>query len=191
MLNAPAVWYLMRASGIVSLLLLTLVVVLGIATTRRVRLPGQSRGVTTGIHRSSSLLAVVFIAIHVLTAIADPDASVGLFAAIVPFADGRPALWLGLGALSLQLFAAVVVTSLLRRHFSRRVWRAVHFSAYAAWPLALAHGIGIGSDTGTSWLTAVNLLCLAAAGGATAWRLLEPGAGEVTRAPSAAGPARG
>ena len=85
----------MRATGIVSLLLLTLVVALGIATSLRARLPGLPRGATVGLHRSASLLAVVFLAVHVLTAVIDPDAAVGLVSLVVPFAGrgaavGRP-----------------------------------------------------------------------------------------------------
>src|SRR5262249_59472944 len=121
-LSYPPVWYLMRATGIVSLLLLTLVVVLGIATSQRAKLAGH-RAVTHGVHRSASLLALVFLAIHVVTAVLDPDAAVGLLALLVPFAAAARPLWIGLGALALQLVAALVVTSLLRRHLSRRTWR--------------------------------------------------------------------
>ena len=91
-LSYPPVWYLMRATGIVSLLLLTLVVALGVATERRAKLAGH-RAVTHGIHRSASLLAVAFLAVHVLTAVIDPDAAVGLFSLLVPFAGlGAPVL---------------------------------------------------------------------------------------------------
>jgi sulfoxide reductase heme-binding subunit YedZ len=172
-LTAPAVWYLMRATGIVSLLLLTLTVALGIGTSQRTRLAG-SRAVTAGLHRNASLLAVVFLGVHVLTSVVDPDAAVGLLAVVVPFAAAARPLWVGLGALSLELFAAVIATSLLRRHLSRRTWRGVHWAAYAAWPLALLHGFGMGSDTATVWMTAVNLACIAAVGGAVTYRLLDP-----------------
>jgi sulfoxide reductase heme-binding subunit YedZ len=170
-LTFPPVWYLMRASGIVSLLLLTLVVALGVATSRRLRLAGRPRGVTAGLHRNASLLAVVFLSVHVLTAVVDPDAAVGVVALLLPFADSARALWVGLGALSLELVAALVVTSLVRRRLSRRAWRSVHWLAYAAWPLALLHGVGMGSDTATTWMTAVNLACVAAVGIATTYRL--------------------
>ena len=174
-LTYPPVWYLMRATGIVSLLLLSVVVALGIATTQRAKLAGH-RAVTHGIHRSASLLAVAFLAIHVLTAVVDPDAAVGLFALVVPFADSARALWVGLGALSLEFVAALVVTSLLRRHFSNRTWRGIHWLAYAAWPLAFLHGIGMGTDAGTTWMLLVNLACLAAVGAALGWRLGLPAA---------------
>jgi methionine sulfoxide reductase heme-binding subunit len=182
MLTAPSVWYLMRATGVVSLLLLTLVVVLGIATSRHSSLAGQPRAVTVGLHRSASLLAVSFLAVHVTTSVIDPDAAVGLAALLVPFTDAARPFWVGLGALAVELLAAVIATSLLRRHFSRRVWRGVHWLAYAAWPLALVHGIGMGSDTTTSWLTGVNLTCIAAVGAAVTWRLHK--AGEPAAAPA-------
>ncbi len=175
MLTAPSIWYLMRATGVVSLLLLTLVVVLGIATSQHSSLAGQPRAVTVGLHRSASLLAVSFLTVHVMTSVIDPDAAVGLAALLVPFTDAARPFWVGLGALAVDLLAAVIVTSLLRRHFSRRVWRGVHWLAYAAWPLALLHGIGMGSDTTTAWLTGVNLTCVAAVGAAIIWRLTTTG----------------
>jgi hypothetical protein len=97
LLTSGPVWYLMRASGVVSLLLLTAVSALGVATASRLRPGRAARFVTLGLHRNVSLLAVVFLAVHVLTAIADPDASVRAVAAVVPLPSQRYALWLGLG----------------------------------------------------------------------------------------------
>ena len=83
-LTAGPVWYLMRGSGVVSLLLLTAVSALGMATVSRWR-PGRvPRFVTLGLHRNLSLLAVVFLAIHVLTAVIDPQASVRAVSVFVP-----------------------------------------------------------------------------------------------------------
>jgi sulfoxide reductase heme-binding subunit YedZ len=175
-------WYLMRASGIVSLLLLTVVLALGIATSNRFRPRGLPLFVTTTVHRNASLLAVAFLAIHVTTAVIDPDASVRLAAVMVPFvATWRP-FWVGLGALALDLVAALVVTSLLRKRFSYRVWRRIHWAAYGAWPLAFLHGLGAGTDNGTGWLLAVDLVCLATVAAALAWRafaLEEPRTGAI------------
>jgi sulfoxide reductase heme-binding subunit YedZ len=169
------VWYLMRASGVVTLILLTGVFVLGIATTNRWRsrrLPGFA---TLSLHRSISLLAVVFLAIHLVTAVVDPYAAVGVAAVIVPFVAGKSAFWVGLGALSLDLTFALIVTSLLRRHLGPRVWRGVHWAAYLSWPLALVHSLGIGSDTGTVWLRAIAGACIGLVVAAVAWRLRRAG----------------
>ena len=145
-LTAGPVWYLIRGSGVVSLLLLTAVSALGMATVSRWR-PGRvPRFVTLGLHRNLSLLAVVFLGIHVLTAVIDPDASVRLVSVFVPSLSDRYGLWLGLAALALDLVIALVVTSLVRGRLPDRLWRAVHWLAYLAWPVALLHGAGMGTD---------------------------------------------
>jgi sulfoxide reductase heme-binding subunit YedZ len=170
-----AVWYLMRASGVITLLLLTGVFVLGIATTKRWRsrsLPGFA---VVSLHRSISLLAVVFLGVHIVTALVDPYAAVGVAAIVVPFVAGKSAFWVGLGAISLDLTLALIVTSLLRARIGLRVWRTVHWAAYLSWPLALLHSLGVGSDTGTLWLRAVAAGCVASAVAAVAWRWQRPG----------------
>src|SRR4051812_332750 len=151
MTTAPAVWYLMRASGIVALLLLTTSLALGIATTTRWRPDGARLRVTTMVHRNASLLAVAFLAVHVTTALLDPDAQVRALAVVLPF--GSP--WsLSAGTLSLDLVAALVMTSLGRRRLSYATWRVVHWGSYAAWPPAVVHGLAMGTDAGAWWSAA-------------------------------------
>jgi predicted ferric reductase len=183
--GSTALWYASRATGVVSLLLFTAVVMLGVLVNRQGRVPGLPRFVVTGLHRSVSLLAVAFLAVHVGTAIADPYVSIRLAAAVVPFASAYEPFWLGLGALSLDLIAALIVTSLLRAHISRRVWRGVHWLAYAAWPVALAHSIGSSTDMQRGVLLWVAVGCCIAVGGAVAWRLTQA-ARDVPRAERAA-----
>jgi sulfoxide reductase heme-binding subunit YedZ len=162
----------MRATGIVSLLLLTLVVALGVATSTRFRPRGTPLWVTTAVHRNVSLLAVVFLAIHVVAVLADPESSVQPTAVLLPFSSHWSPLWVGLGTVALDLVAALVVTSVLRRRLPHRLWRGVHWAAYAAWPLALLHGLGAGSDSATTWLRGVTIVCVATVAAALAWRVL-------------------
>jgi predicted ferric reductase len=170
-ISSTALWYASRATGVVALVLLTVVVVLGILVNRRGRLPGLPRFATTSLHRSMSLLAVAFVAVHVITAIADPYVTIGIVAAVVPFTSAYKALWIGLGAVSLDMIIALIVTSLARARIGRRTWRAVHWLAYASWPVALAHGLGSGTDLRTGWLLALTILSIAAVVGATGWRI--------------------
>jgi sulfoxide reductase heme-binding subunit YedZ len=171
LVTSSAIWYVMRGSGVVSLLLLTGVVALGIATSKRWRPRGMPRFVTASLHRSIALLSVVFVALHVLSAVFDPYAVVGVAAVFVPFVAGRSALWVGLGAISLDLVLALIVSSLLRSRLSPRMWRGVHWLAYAAWPVALAHGLGMGSDRGTLWLQGIAGACIATVVALAGWRL--------------------
>jgi sulfoxide reductase heme-binding subunit YedZ len=167
------IWYLMRGSGIVSLLLLTIVVALGVATTNRWGTRRTPRFVTTALHRNAALLATLFLLLHVVTAVIDPEAGVRLISVVVPFLATRSPLGVGLGALALDVLLALVATSLIRSRLPFRAWRAVHWSAYACWPLALVHGIATGTDSGTVWLLSVNLACIAVVGAALSWRVTQ------------------
>lgn len=166
-----ALWYLGRGSGLVSLLLLTVVVVLGIAARSGEPFLGLPRFAVTAVHRSSSLLAVAFLLLHVGTLLFDPYAQLNVVDLVLPFEGAYRPFWLGLGTLAADLIVAVVVTSLLRHRLGARAWRAVHWLAYAAWPLALAHGLGVGTDNTTPWLLAVCIGCAIAAAAALLWRL--------------------
>jgi methionine sulfoxide reductase heme-binding subunit len=164
-------WYASRATGIVSLLMLTAVLVLGILVNRQGRLPGLPRFAVTGIHRNLSLLSVAFIAVHIVTAVADTYVHIPLLSAVVPFTSGYERLWLGLGAIALDLMAAMIVTSLLRGRISRSLWRAVHLLAYASWPIAFAHGLGSSTDLRRGWPLGLAAACALVVAAATVWRL--------------------
>jgi sulfoxide reductase heme-binding subunit YedZ len=179
-MHSDAVWYLMRGSGVTSLILLTGVVVLGILTSRKTSLPTLPRFATMTLHRSISLLAVVFLVVHVSTAVLDPYAQVRMVDLLVPFVGRWQALWLGLGTLALDALAAVVVSSLLMKHIRRRTWRAIHWLGYGVWPLAFLHSIDIGSDSGTLWLRAIAVAMLGTIVIAGGWRI------RTSRSPSAA-----
>ena len=171
-MNDQILWFATRGAGAVSLLLLTAVACLGIMTVGRFQRPGWPRFVTAEIHRNLALLSTAFLAVHVITAIADPYTSLGLAAALVPFASSYRPLWVGLGVISVDLGVAIVATSLLRDRIGRRAWRAIHWLAYAAWPLAVVHSVGSGSDAGAVWMLTIDAACVIAFGAAVAWRLL-------------------
>jgi methionine sulfoxide reductase heme-binding subunit len=166
-----ALWYLGRGSGVVSLLLFTTVVLLGIATRSGRPVPGLTRLAVAGVHRSVSLLSLGFLALHVVSLLFDPYAQLRLLDLVVPFAGSYRPLWLGLGTLALDLVLALTVTSLLRHRLAAGTWRAVHWLAYAAWPVAVLHGIGTGTDAATGWLLALTGGCAAAVVAALAWRV--------------------
>ncbi len=154
-------WYLTRSLGAVALLLLTLAAALGVADVQRWSSPRWPRFVVDGLHRSVSLLALVFLVLHILTALLDSFAPISLLAAFAPFVSSYRPFWLGLGAVAFDLLLAVILTSLLRARVGPRVWRATHWLAYACWPVALLHTLGTGSDVRSTWLLALSAACLA------------------------------
>jgi methionine sulfoxide reductase heme-binding subunit len=179
--SSTALWYASRATGVVSLVLLSVVMIIGILVNRQGRLPGLPRFAVLGLHRNLSLLAVAFVAVHVISAVGDSFVSISLTAAVIPFVSAYEPFWLGLGAVSIDLMAALILTSLLRRFIGRRTWRAVHWLAYASWPVAVAHSIGSSKDLQNGALLGLAVACILAVAGALAWRLARARA-EVPRA---------
>jgi hypothetical protein len=165
-----AYWYLTRATGLVSLILLTISVVLGVANVRRVRTVTIPRFVVDAVHRNASLLAMAFLLVHIVTSVLDKFAPIRLLDAVLPFVSIYRPLWMGLGAVAFDLLVAVTVTSLVRRRFGYKAWRATHWLAYGSWPVALLHTYGTGSDAKSVWLLGISGLCVAAVSAAVVAR---------------------
>ena len=161
--SGSAYWYLARGTGTVALLLLTGSVVLGVLGSVRFDAgPRWPRFTIDALHRDVSLLVIVFLVLHVLTSVLDSFAPISLLDAVIPFAGTYRPFWLGLGAVSFDLLIALVVTSLARRRLGYRSWRAIHWLAYASWPVAVFHGLGTGSDSMAWWMLALTGACVAA-----------------------------
>ena len=160
MSSGTAFWYLTRGSGVVALLLLTTSTVVGVLTAGRWRSERWPRFAVATVHRNVTLIALVFIGIHVLTTIADGYAPIGIKDVFIPFASQYRPVWLGLGALALDLLLAIGISTAFRKRIGYRAWRTLHWSAYAVWPLALAHGLGSGSDARYGWMALLSLVCL-------------------------------
>ena len=170
-MSSDALWYLGRGTGIVTLLLLTISVVLGIGTRSGRPAPWLPRFAVAALHRNTSLLATVFLVLHVVLLLFDPYAQLNVLDTVFPFLAGYAPFWVGLGTLTLDLMAALVITSLLRHRIGHRTWRAIHWTAYASWPIALTHALGSGTDAGTLWFLVLAGACSVAVAGAVVWRL--------------------
>lgn len=161
-LGPSAYWYLARGTGAVSLILLTASVVFGILGPLRFAAPRWPRFAIDALHRDVSLLVVVVLAVHIVTSVLDSFAPIKLTDAVIPFVSAYRPLWMGLGALAFDLLLALVITSLLRRHIGYRGWRAIHWLAYASWPVAVLHGLGTGTDTKIWWMLILTVACVGA-----------------------------
>lgn len=166
-------WYFARASGVVSLVLLTVVLALGVLTRSGRPALGLPRFAVAAVHRSASLTAVGFLLLHIVLLVRDPFAHVHLLDAVVPFRAGYRPLWVGLGAVAFDLVVALVASSLLRHRLGLRTWRALHWTAYACWPFALLHALNSGTDTHAAWMRLTVIGCVTLAVGAVGWRVLD------------------
>ena len=174
-MTTQILWFATRGAGIVSLILFSVVACLGLLAVARTQSVRWPRFLTVELHRNLALLSVAFLAIHILTAVFDPFTNLGIGAALVPLASSYRPLPVAFGVVSVDLVAAVVVTSLLRERIGHRVWRAVHWASYAAWPLAVEHTLTAGSDSFTPWMLVVQVGCVLAVSTALIWRLTSGG----------------
>jgi len=171
--NAHALWYLTRGTGLVALVLVTLSVIIGIASALRAGGARTPRFVVSGLHRNVSLLLVVFIVIHVTTSILDAYAPIRLVDAVIPFVSAYRPIWLGLGALAFDLILALVITSLVRVRIGLKTWRGIHWLAYACFPIVVIHALATGTDASQHWLLTILIICVGAVLAAVLWRLWE------------------
>ena len=170
-IGGRAFWYLTRSSGLVALVLLTATIVLGVVASVGWTTQRWPRFLSQNVHRNLSLLCLVFLGIHVATTVLDGYVPIGLVDVFLPFHSPYRPLYIGLGALGLDLLLAVLVTSALRHRIGYGSWRFVHWLAYLCWPIALIHGLGSGTDTQLPLVLGVEAVCTAAVLAAFAWRM--------------------
>lgn len=159
-------WYTTRGAGAVSLVLLSASVALGLLAKAGVQRRGWPRFLVTAVHGDLALVALGFLMLHIVTAVVDPFTHLGITAATIPFGSDYRTLWLGLGTIAFELMLAVIASSLLRKVIGARIWRAVHWLAYAMWPLAVVHSLGTGTDAFSLWLMPLTVVCIAGVGAA-------------------------
>jgi sulfoxide reductase heme-binding subunit YedZ len=171
--TSTAFWYTTRATGIVALILLTATMVLGILTAGRAKSRSWPAFAQAELHKRISIMAMVFVAIHVLTSVLDTYVHLGWLSIVVPFSSSYEPFWTGLGTVAVDLMIAVAVSSALRQRISPRTWRGIHWLAYGSWPVAMAHSLGEGTDAAKLWMDAIAAVSVLAVAGALAWRIAD------------------
>ncbi|HTJ66373.1 MAG TPA: ferric reductase-like transmembrane domain-containing protein [Actinospica sp.] len=170
-------WFATRATGSIALILLTATVVLGVAGAGRYAPTAVGRFEVGALHRNLSVLCLALLAVHIGTTLADSYVPIGWTSAFVPFVSPYRTPWVALGTVGFDLLLAVALTSAVRLRIGLRRWKAVHWLAYAAWPVAVFHAAKTGTDSKLGAQQALYVLCVAVVVIAGGWRLyrLAPG----------------
>ncbi len=170
-MTSEALWALGRGNGIVALGFLTMSVALGVASRSGRPLLALPRFGVAAVHRFVALAAVLLVALHMGLLLLDPYAKLRLIDFLVPFLGAYRPLWQGLGTVAFDLLVIVIVTSLLRDRLGPRMFQAVHWSTYLLWPIAMAHALGNGTDTGRVWFQVFAGCCAVIVAVVVGWRL--------------------
>ena len=170
-MSSEALWALGRGNGIVALAFMTLSVVLGIGVRSGRPLFTLPRFGIADVHRFVALAATLLVALHMGLLFMDPYAKLRLIDFVVPFLGAYRPLWQGLGTVAFDVLIVVIITSLLRRRLGLRIFRAVHWTTYLLWPIAMAHALGNGTDAGRIWFLGFAGVCALIVAITLVWRL--------------------
>jgi methionine sulfoxide reductase heme-binding subunit len=143
----PAIWYAIRASGVIAFVLLTCTVLVGVGLAGKVRLTRWPRFTVDALHRYLGTLFWVFLGVHILTTAVDSYVSLSIADIVIPFASSYRSFGLGLGIVATELLLALALVNRLRDKLSYRFWRRAHYLNFAVWVGSTLHGIYTGSDS--------------------------------------------
>ncbi|MEU4163269.1 translation initiation factor III [Actinoplanes sp. NPDC026670] len=153
--------YLKYYMGVVALVSLSITIMVGLVATDRLVLSIRQRVLLQSAHRTTGVIAVSGLFIHVWTKFI--DGQIGVIDIVIPFlVDGRE-LWIGMGTLSGWVMVLVMWSGLARARFIGRgrpwMWRGIHAISYLIWPTALLHGLGAGRAAAT-WVVVSYIVCV-------------------------------
>ncbi len=172
-LTSPYLWYTSRATGIVALVLFTAVAALGALVANRVGGQSVGRFELNELHRSLSLVAIAFLAIHILTTVLDTYAPTGWLSAVVPFASHYERLGVAIGAIAFDLMIAVLFSSLMKARMRHQSWRFIHWFSWLAFASAILHAYLNGADTKSGAGLALVVACALVVLIAGVWRFVK------------------
>jgi DMSO/TMAO reductase YedYZ heme-binding membrane subunit len=154
--------FMLFYSGVLALIALTAAVGVGIVATDRIVMVPGSRVVAQAVHRAVSFAALAFLVTHIVLEILAHRSRV--IDAFVPFLAHGRTFYIGLGTVASDLVVLLIVTGIARGRFASRrpgTWRAIHATAYLAWPLSIVHGL-LGGRTAKPYVDWSYGACVAA-----------------------------
>ena len=171
-LTSPYLWYTSRATGLVALVLFTVVVSLGSLVANRVGGGLVGRFEINELHRSVSMLAIVFLVLHITTTVVDSFVPTGLISVIIPMTSSYRRLPVALGAVALDLFLAVWISSLLKARLANQSWRFIHWFSWLGFATSIVHALLVGTDSRQGIGLVLVLACSLVVGATALWRFL-------------------
>jgi DMSO/TMAO reductase YedYZ heme-binding membrane subunit len=172
-LTSPYLWYTTRATGLVALVLFTVVVCLGAFVSNRVGGTNVGRFELNELHRSVSMVAVAFLVLHILTTVLDSYVPTGWLSAVIPMTSSYKRFDVALGAVAFDLILAVWASSLMKARIANGSWRFIHWFSWLAVVAAIVHGFLSGTDARSGIGLAVVISCASVVVATALWRYLK------------------
>ena len=155
--GSTSFWYLSRASGFVAYVLLWESVMWGLLLSSGMGRRWMRPPRLLEAHQFLSTAAMGFASFHGLVLMGDRYMSFPFTAIVVPFASRYEPLLVACGQIGFWLSVLLIVSFHVRRRIGGRAWRRLHYASFAAFWLALIHGLLLGSDSATPWASVLYL----------------------------------
>lgn len=140
-------WLISRSSGVAAFVGLSASVVLGLLMSTKVADGSVPRILKYEMHQFLSVLTVALIGVHAGALLFDGFLHFTPLSLIVPFTSPYRPLWVGLGVIGGWASALVTASFWMRKRIGQKNWRRFHYVSFAAYMLALVHGVTSGTDT--------------------------------------------
>jgi sulfoxide reductase heme-binding subunit YedZ len=145
-------WIILRAAGIGAYLMLFSSVAFGLVATSAPfgkRIAKQSAIL---IHQFMSTVGLVLLAVHIGGLLLDQYIHFGPTQVLVPGTSSYRPVAVAIGIVGMYSMVLVAVSSWFRKHYSAKVWRALHTAAVPAFALSTLHGVFAGADSARPWM---------------------------------------
>ena len=170
-------WYLSRAAGIVSYLMLSASVLWGVFLSTKILQKRKQPAWLLDLHRWLAALTIIFLVVHLGAILADSFVTFTVQDLLVPFhsswfqksSSNGTFGWFGrnsvlFGVISLYFLVIVQVSSLLMKRIPRPKWHAIHLLSYVTFWLTTIRGVFAGTDATNKifvWSALANVALIA------------------------------
>ena len=151
-MSSTFVWYVARAGGLVSYVLLATTVMWGTALAARAFRARPGLPWVSALHEWLGVLALTFLAVHIGALLLDTYVRFTPVEVLVPFAAKWHPGAVAWGVIGLYLMLAVHLSARFRGKLPKRyrpLWKKAHLASYPLFGVATVHLLTAGTDRGT------------------------------------------
>ena len=145
--SVQAWWYITRAAGLTSYILLWLSMIWGMAIATKILSPGLEGSYSYDFHEYLSLLGLGFVLLHVIVLAFDHYLPFSIWQILIPFIDTYRPLWVGLGIIGFYIFLLVTLTFYIRGSIGSKAFRSIHTLSLLGYLGVTLHGLLAGTDS--------------------------------------------
>lgn len=149
-------WETMRFLGVVSYIMITIGLCVGIFYGVNYRHP-QTKLKVYKVHNFFTIGGSAIGLLHGVITVIDTYTPYTWSDVLIPFtADFKPVLS-GIGTIAMYILLVVILTTDLRHKIKRSVWIGLHLLAYPAFFMTLIHGFFMGTDSSAFYMQVIYI----------------------------------